>query len=74
MQTLLRYFVRPAKQKSDILSLTFAVLVGGGAGLLMTEKFHSVSAFRSSCSRHSCCTLPGPRQRKKIRTLNGGLL
>lgn len=38
MQTLLRYFVRPAKRKSDILFLILAVIVGGGAGLLMTEK------------------------------------
>ena len=38
MQTLLRYFVRPAKRKSDILFLILAALVGGGAGLLMTEK------------------------------------
>ncbi len=38
LQILSRYFVRPAKQKSDIFFLVLAAMVGAGAGLLMTEK------------------------------------
>lgn len=37
-EPLLRYFVRPAKRKSDIFFLILAALVGGASGLLMTEK------------------------------------
>ncbi len=38
MQTVLTYFVRPAKRKSDIFFLALAALVGGGAAVLMTVK------------------------------------
>ncbi|WP_119370414.1 hypothetical protein [Pseudomonas monteilii] len=38
MQTVLTYFVRPAKRKSDIFFLILAALVGGAAAVLMTMK------------------------------------
>lgn len=38
MQTVLTYFVRPAKRKSDIFFLILAALVGGGTAVLMTVK------------------------------------
>ncbi|MGC5698834.1 hypothetical protein J4P02_01385 [Pseudomonas sp. NFXW11] len=38
VQALLRYLVRPSKQRSDLFFLILAAIVGGGAGLLVAEK------------------------------------